>query len=261
MIKKVFTMIVIVLWYGAAFAAHPLITDDTGSQGKGKLLIEMNSKFTHNKETEDDVIIKETGGEVAAILSYGIADSADVVIGLPYQWSRVKEDGDITFDEEGVSDISLEIKWRFFERDGLSLALKPGLTLPTGDEEKGLCNGRTSYGLTLITTKEIEPWAFHLNVAYTHNEYKLEEDEDANRKNIWHASLATEVEVVKNLRLVANTGMERNADKESHTHPAFILGGLIYSVSEGLDVDFGVKAGINKSETDYTILAGLARRF
>ncbi|MDP3297631.1 MAG: transporter [Thermodesulfovibrionia bacterium] len=261
MIKKVFTMIVIVLWYGAAFAAHPLITDDTGSQGKGKLLIEMNSEFTHNKETEEDVIIKETGGEVAAILSYGITDNADIVLGLPYQWSKTKEDGETTSDEDGVSDMSLEIKWRFFEKEGLSLALKPGLTLPTGDEEKGLGNGRASYGLNFITTKEVKPWAFHLNVAYTHNEYKLEADKDANRKDIWHVSLATEVEVVKNLRLVANAGMERNANKELHTHPAFILGGFIYSVSERLDVDFGVKAGINKSETDYTILAGLARRF
>jgi outer membrane protein assembly factor BamA len=261
MIKKVFTMIVIVLWYGAAFGAHPLITDDTGSQGRGKFSIEMNSEFTHDKETEADIIVKETGGELAAILSYGITDNTDVVIGLPYQWSRVKEDGEITSDEDGISDMSLEVKWRFFEGDGLSLAVKPGITLPIGDEEKGLGNGRTSYGVALITTREIEPWAFHLNLGYTRNEYKLKENKEANRKDIWHVSLAAEAEVAKDLRLVANTGMERNADRESHTHPAFILGGLIYSVSEGLDLDFGIKAGINKSETDYTLLAGIARRF
>lgn len=261
MIKKIFTMIVVVLWYGTAFGAHPLITDDTGSQGRGKFSIEMNSEFAYDKEREDYVTVKETGGELAAILSYGITDNTDVVIGLPYHWSKVKEDGDMTSDEDGISDMSLEVKWRFFEGDGLSLALKPGFTLPTGDEEKGLGNGRASYGLNFITTEEIKPWAFHLNVAYTHNEYKLEEDRDANRKDIWQVSLATEVEVAKNLRLVANTGMERNADKESNTHPAFVLGGLIYSLSEDFDIDAGVKAGLNKPETDYTLLAGIARRF
>lgn len=261
MIKKIFTMIVVVLWYGTAYGAHPLITDDTGTQGGGKFSIEMNTEFTHDRETAAGLIVEETGGEAAAIMSYGISDSADVVIGLPYQWGRVKEDGDITSDEEGISDISLEVKWRFFEREGLSLALKPGLTLPTGDEEKGLDNGRASYGLNFITTEEIKPWVFHLNVAYTHNEYKLEEDRDANRKDIWQVSLATEVEVAKNLRLVANTGMERNADKESNTHPAFVLGGLIYSLSEDFDIDAGVKAGLNKPEADYTLLAGIARRF
>lgn len=261
MIKKVVTMVVVFLWYGTAFASHPLITDDTGSQGRGKFLIEMNSEFIHDRETENGVIVNETSGEVAAILSYGITDNTDAVIGLPYQWSRVKEDGEITSNEDGISDMSLEVKWRFFEGDRLSLAVKPGIALPTGDEKSGLGNGRASYWLTLITTKEMEPWAFHLNAGYTRNEYKLEEDRNTNRADIWHVSLAAEVDVAENLRLVANIGMQRNTDKHSHTHPAFILGGLIYSVSEGLDLDFGVKTGLTKSETDYTILAGLARRF
>lgn len=36
MFKKIFTIALIVLWHGLAFAANPLITDDTGAQGKGK---------------------------------------------------------------------------------------------------------------------------------------------------------------------------------------------------------------------------------
>jgi hypothetical protein len=50
-------------------------------------------------------------------------------------------------------------------------------------------------------------------------------------------------------------------DRHVNTHPAFVLGGLIYSVSENLDVDFGVKGGLNKPEADYSVLAGLAWRF
>lgn len=116
-------------------------------------------------------------------------------------------------------------------------------------------------GLVFITTKEIEPWAFHLNLGYTHNEYKLQADKEANRKGIWHVSLASEVEVVKDLKVVANIGMERNPDKTSNTHPAFILGGIIYSITENFDVDLGVKGGLNKPETDLTILTGIAMRF
>jgi hypothetical protein len=44
-------------------------------------------------------------------------------------------------------------------------------------------------------------------------------------------------------------------------HPAFILGGVIYSITESLDIDFGIKAGLNDVETDYAFLAGLAFRF
>ena len=253
--------VITVFMTGTSFAAHPLITDDTGTQGKGKFQLEVNSEFTYDKETEDGVTTKETGGEVATILSYGLIDNVDIVLGVPYQWKKDKEDSEVTSKEDGISDMSLELKWRFYEKDRLTFALKPGITLPTGDENKGLGNGRASYGLVFITTKDIEPWAFHFNIGYTHNEYKLQADKDANRKGIWHVSLASEVEVVKDLKVVANIGMERNPNKTSNTHPAFILGGIIYSITENFDVDLGVKGGLNKPETDYAILAGIAWRF
>jgi hypothetical protein len=261
MLKTFLAAVFILFASSTSFAAHPLITDDTGTQGKGNFQIELNSEFTTDRETEDDITTKETGGEVATIVSYGLIDNADLVIGLPYQWTKTREDGESTSDEDGIGDMSLEVKWRFFEKDGLGFALKPALVLPTGDEEKGLGNGKASYGLMFITTKEIAPWAFHLNLGYTHNEYKLEEDEDVNRKDLWHASLASSVEVSKDLQLVANIGVERNSDKTSNTHPAFVLGGLIYAVTENFDVDFGIKGGLNRPETDLIFLAGMAIRF
>ncbi len=238
------------------YAAHPLITDDTGTQGKGKFQLEINSEFVYDKESEGGITFKATGGEIAAIFSYGITDNIDIVLGLPYQWFKVKEDGSVIAKENGISDISLEMKWRFFEKDSLSFALKPGVTLPTGDENKGLGGGKATYSVFFISTKEIEPFAFHLNAGYIRNENKHDE-----RKNLWHASLAAETEVVKNLKAVANIGIERNPDKSSNTHPAFILGGLIYSITENFDIDFGIKGGLNKPETDLTFLAGVALRF
>lgn len=244
-----------------SFAAHPLITDDTGTQGKGKFQIELNSEFSINKETENGITTKERGGEVALIMSYGIIENMDIVFSIPYVWTKTEIDGDADSDVDGVSDISLELKWRFFEKDGLGFALKPALILPTGDEEKGLGNGKASYGLMFITTKEIETWAFHLNLGLMHNEYKLEADRDENKQDIWHASLAFQAEVVKDLNIVANIGIEINSDKTSNTHPAFVLGGLIYSVSENFDIDIGIKGGLNKPEADLTFLAGMAVRF
>jgi hypothetical protein len=247
--------------FTVSFASHPLITDDTGTQGKGKFQLEINGETGYEKEKEDGTTIKETSSEVAVAFSYGALDNLDVVVGLPYQWNTAREDSEVISDEDGISDISLEVKWRFYEADGLGLALKPGISLPTGNEDKCLGNGKVSYGLTLITTKEADPWVFHLNLAIAHNDYKLEDDRDANRKDIWHASLASEVQAVKDLKLVANIGIEKNPDKSSSTDPAFILGGLIYSVSANFDVDFGVKFGLNKPETDRTLLAGMAVRF
>ena len=47
-----------------------------------------------------------------------------------------------------------------FDKEGLSFDLKPGITLPTGDENKGLGNGRASYSLNLITTKKLSRGLF-----------------------------------------------------------------------------------------------------
>ena len=262
MVKRIFLAAVFVISLaGTGFAAHPLITDDAGTQGKGRFLLEVNSEFGYDKERAEEVTTKETGVEVAGLLTYGLTENVDIVLGLPYQWTKTKEDGETVSDVDGVTDLSLEAKWRFYENDGFSFALKPGFTLPTGNERKGLGNGRPSYALTFITTKEIEPWAIHLNLSYFHNEYRLREDKAANRRGIWHVSLAGELEVIENLKAVANIGVERNSDKESNRHPAFILGGIIYSISENVDIDFGLKKALNKPETDYAILLGMALRF
>jgi len=250
-----------ILWAGAAHAAHPLITDDAGTQGRGNSQLELNGEFSRDEEAVDGVWVEETASEVAAILSYGVADNADIVLGVPYQRVTVEEDGVEASDEDAISDVSVEFKWRFYEKDGLGFAIKPGITLPTGDEERGLGNGRASYSLMFIATKEAGPWAFHLNAGYMRNEYRLAEDEEANREDLWHLSLASEYGATESLSLVANIGVERNPDRASDTHPAFILGGIIYSVSEALDVDFGVKAGLNDPEADITFLTGLAARF
>jgi hypothetical protein len=262
--KRIFAVVLLIGFMltitmaGTAFAAHPLITDDTGTQGTGKTQLELTGEY--GIEKEGGVTTKSLEAPITPFLSYGITDIMDLVVGLPYQ--RVEtEEGGTSSTVRGISDASIELKWRFYERDGLSFAVKPGLSLPTGDENKGLGNGKTSYHAYLITTKDMAPWAFHFNVGYIRNEYKLQADEDANRKDLWHVSLASQVEVAKDLTVVANIGMERNPDKTSDTDPAFILGGFIYAVTNSLDVDFGVKGGLNKPETDYSYIAGITWRF
>jgi len=238
-------------------AAHPLITDDTGTQGKGKYQIEFIGEYGH--DSKEGVTTNSILFPTIPVLSYGIADTVDLAIGIPYHCIETRQDG-LKASERGISDVSLQLKWRFYEKNGLSFTVKPGVTFPTGDENKGLGSGKASYSAYFIMTKEMTPWAFHFNVGYLRNEYKLLPDEDMNRKDLWHVSLASQVEVVKNVKIVVNIGTQRNSDKTSNNNPAFVLGGLIYSVKDNIDLDFGVKGGLNKPETDITYLAGITWR-
>lgn len=239
-----------------AEAYHPLITDDTGTQGKGKSQVEVQAEFTKDRSDSDGVVNKSKGSLFTAVYSYGLTENLDIIFGMPYQFNRSYEDGALTEKHSGISDISLEMKWRFYEKDGFSLALKPFVTLPTGDDDKGLGSGRSTYGSYLIVTQEFKSLDFHVNLGYIRNENKLDE-----KKNLWHASAAAGVEVIKDLKLVANIGIERNPDTEVLTNPAFVLGGIVYAVSETLDISAGLKKSLNSPETDTSVLVGLTWRF
>jgi hypothetical protein len=249
--KLLFILVFTFILSGTSYAAHPLVTDDTGTQGKGKFQLELDGE--HSRKSEDGV--KGNMTQITPILTYGIVDNVDIILGIPYQRWTMK-DVDDRISEDGFSDDSLDLKWRFYENDGWGLALKTGITLPAGDADKGLGTGRVMYRLFFITTKELKPWAFHVNLGYMRNDNSAHD-----RKNLWHASIAVEVQVVKDLRAVANIGIQRNPDVDDTMHPAFILGGLIYSLSEHLDLDVGIKGGLNRAEDDITYLAGLTWKF
>lgn len=255
--RLILSMVGFFLMATSVFAGHPLVTDDTGTQGKGKGQVEVGLSYFYDKDKVDELTtLKSDGGDVGVGVTIGLIDTLDVVVGVPYAWYSLEENDSRIGRESGISDISFDVKWRFFEKNGWSLALKPGLSLPTGDEDKGLGAGRTSYRLFLIGTKEFESFALHVNGGYIRNENNYEE-----RQDIWHASVAAEVEVIKDMKLMANAGMERNPDPSSDNHPAFALGGISYDVSEKITLDAGVKYGLTATETDWTVLSGLTIRF
>lgn len=239
-----------------SWAAHPLITDDTGTQGQGKFQLELNGQYDWDKEDVEGVSVKTYGGEAAATLSYGIAENVDLVLSLPYLWGKAEENDVKVYDEDGIGDAVLETKMRFLEKNGFSMALKPGIIFPTGDDEKDLGTGQLGGQIFLIASRELGSWAFHANLGYIRNENDADE-----HKDIWHASLAATWEVIKDLTLVANVGIEQNSDDEASDDPAFLIGGVIYSITENFDVDLGVKCGLDSTETDISVLAGVALRF
>jgi hypothetical protein len=244
-------LVSIFLVVGTSYAAIPLVTDDTGTQGKGKFQLELFGEYAHDKE--ESVTNKDSA--FSATLTYGIADPVDIILSIPYQ-SWHSDDSSSRTRESGISDLAIETKWRFYEKDGFSIALKPGFTIPTGDQEKDLGNGKMTCYIYVIASKEMNPWSFHLNLAYIRNN-----NSEDDRNNIWHVSLASTVEVVKNLKLVGDIGVESNPERSSSNPPAYILGGLIYSPGENFDIGLGLKGRLTESETDIAVRGGITWRF
>lgn len=243
-------LLISILNLSPLYAYHPLITDDTGTQGKGRYQYEFQLEYGYDREEG----IKTEELSLNNTLTYGLTDNLDIGIGAPYIYWK-EEDGE-SIDESGFSDIELGLKYRFYELKGFKAAIKPSITIPSGDEKRGLGSGRVTGRLFLILDKEFEDFTLFFNAGYIRNENSVDE-----RKNLWHLSLAGEYRIKEELKIVGNIGMEKAPDKTADEELAFLIGGAVYSLSEVFDLSGGIKAGLTKTETDLSLMAGITWRF
>ena len=250
-------------------AANPYVTDDTGTQGAGKWQLELLAESTRHARTADagpgNAHQVRRASTINPVLSYGVLGNLDIALGLNRARQRIIEDGLDIQSAHGAGDSTLELKWRFYERDGLSLALKPGLVLPTGDENQGLGTGRLSWGANFILAREAGSWAFLANVAYTQARYKRPADAEANHAHLWRVSAGFGYALREDLRLAGEAGVRTNAARDDPFLPGrnghFAMLGLIYSPSERIDLDAGIRTSFSRGEIDKAFLLGAALRW
>lgn len=230
-----------------AHAAHPLNTDDTATQGAGQHQLEVNSDRLYQAETKTNV--------GALIYTYGLRSNLDLFVNAPVTASS----------PSGINDVTLGLKWQFFDQHETSAALRADLNLPSGDSAQGLGTGRTSAALTVIGSHAIGRWNTHANIGVAMNRYALITDRDTKRLFVWRASVAALYAVTPHWRLVVDTGISQNSERFNSALPAYVLTGAIYSPSSYLDFDAGLRFGIGckgcADRIDRQIGAGVTWRF
>jgi hypothetical protein len=250
-------------------AAAPYITDDTGTQGAGNWQLELIGEHVHHdSEAQVDGVKVGQRRDVSVlntVLTYGLAETVDLALGLNYLWVRTKENGSTIGSASGISDSVLELKWRFYEADGLSLALKPGLILPTGDTDRGLGTGKVSFGINSILTYEAKPWVWYANVQYVYLRFESGEGAAENERSLWRASGAVAYYLRDDLRLVGEAGVRTNPFRDDPFLPGrngqFAMLGLIYSPSEEADLAIGLRRAVNSGEADWVVTIGATFRW
>jgi hypothetical protein len=251
------------------WAAHPFITDDTGTQGTGNWQLELQAeRGTLDRTANVGGVPVQQESRVTVftpVLTYGVLENLDVALGLNRAKQRTTENGVVVEDSSGTADSMVDIKWRFYESGALSLALKPSFLLPTGDENRGLGTGKASWGVNFIATYEAKPWAFNGNVAYSDVRYKLPQDAADNRADLWRVSAGAAWSVRDDLRLVGEVGIRTNASRNDPYLPGsngqFAMLGAIYSPTDKIDLDVGFRKSLNHAELDWTFLVGATFRW
>lgn len=227
------------LFADAVYGAHPLITEDTGTQGKGGWQLEVNGERNRDRVDEESV----RASQAAVVLSYGFIENADLQVGIPYT------------RHQGKGDAAIDVKWRFWQAGELSFGLKPGITVPTGRDERGLGAGRATWGSLAIFSYEPEAWAFHSHVGYRHNRNTL-----GQRESLKHVSAAMVFKAAPLLRLLVDLSFDTNPDPGSDTTVRQTIYGVIYSLTRDLDLDAGLRRG-NEPAIDRAVMAGLTLRW
>jgi len=251
-----------------AWAAHPFITDDTGTQGAGNWQLELMAQQGRiNRIADAGAGPVELRSRVTAfnpVLTYGFRDTLDIALGGNYLRQKDSQNGaEVT--TSGTADSTLELKWRFYDDNGFSMALKPGLSLPTGDENKGLGSGKTSWAVNFIAAYEAKPWSFMGNVAYARARFELPQDAADNRRDLWRISAGAAYSISEQFRLTGELGSRTNEASADPFLPGrnarFAMLGAIYSPTEKIDLDIGLRKGLNRAEDDTVFLIGATFRW
>lgn len=230
-----------------SWSAHPLVSDDTGTQGPGGNQIELNADWVRDAGS--------TSKLAALTYTRGLTENLDVFADLPRTW------GAPSGEAVGFNDISLGLKWRFFEEGGFSLGIKPVWITSSADENRGLGNGKSSYGLTVMMQIETDEFMWLFNLGTTRNRYKLSADIDSKRSTVNQSSVALLYRLPSGTTMLADLGQADAQDRTEYRKPKFLVIGLIHAVKKDFDIDIGHKRGLNAAESDYQWGAGLTWRF
>jgi len=152
---RVLVTIVLGVSCAAALAGPPFLTDDPEP-------VELH-------HAEINLIAQQTradggrSGSGSAEANLGCAAETQCHVAVPIAFDHPADGA----PQAGLGDIELGVKYRFLDRpdDGWSAAIYPTLDLPTGDDRRGLGNGRAQLLLPLWVQRSSGAWSWDAGIA------------------------------------------------------------------------------------------------
>lgn len=233
---------------GSMHAAHPLISEDAATQGRGAFELEVGNSWSRDDQSRSY--------ELGPQLSYGVTKELDAIV-RP-SWLDVRFlDSDAQARARGAGDTAVDAKWRFWEGQAISLAVRAGVNAPTGNADRGLGAGKATYHALLVGSFTMEPLMVHANLGYTRNRTAPDE-----RRDLYHASTALVWAASGSWRvLLADIALDSNVEHSASTWPAVWRAGVIYTVRKGFDLDIGSQLRLNGAAPAHVVLVGATVRW
>jgi hypothetical protein len=227
-------------------AAHPFVTEDPGTQGAGRLELELGFGAV-----KGDPSIPGRNSVFAPQLSIGVTDDLDLIA----QVLRVQQTPTGEPSVIGQGSTLLDVKWRFKEAADYALGVRAGLDLPAGDGSDGLGSGQLGAHAIGIVSVGFGEYAVYGNAIYVYTR------QPNTRRNLGGFSIALTRPDDRPLRGFIEAATYSNTDPGDSRWPAFARAGAIYTVTSWLDVDAGVQARLNDAAARFGLLVGMTLRW
>jgi hypothetical protein len=140
-----------------AWAGPPFLTDDPEPTETGHWEIYAPLLDAEGSGTNFE-------GSAGVEINYGAAPNVQITLGLPIAYAH-----DSAGTESGMGDVDVSLKYRFYHNEdlGLSIAVFPGLTLPTASNDFGA--GEVTGILPIWFQKDSGPWSVFGGGGYAFN--------------------------------------------------------------------------------------------
>lgn len=216
---------------------RPDFTEAPVTVGQGTLQVEAGG--THQSTGDSSLL---TSGE--GLLRYGLRPRFELRLGLP---SLISGDG----LDSGLSDMSVGVKWNFASLDnGVEVGLVAGMSLPTGADH--LTSDDPNPTVLLVAGMPLgESLSFASQISNT--QFKAGGDWES----FWLATAVLSASLTEQLGAFAELKVESLPELDNryifHT-------GLVYPVSENVQIDVHLGTGLSDISGDEFIGLGFAYR-
>lgn len=208
-----------------------------------------------DRNSEDDAGLDIDLDSVTAQLRWGIRENLEVRIGGPV-YNRVEIGTPIgDFDESGIGDLELGVKWRLADGagGGPAFSLIPSVVLPTGDEEF-----TADDPVAVLNAVVSSPLAAGWSGTGVVGVRSGDSDAEGSYTDLFAGALAGHALPWAGWSGYVEAGW---TEPEAGDGYAQVGGGLLWLLSDDLQLDASLDVGVNDEAPDLRIGAGASVRF
>ena len=248
--------VLLLSWFAMVVSASlcsafpPFRTEDAGTTPQGGFGVEFGNAFTNSDNGKENL--------TTLTLIYGIADWIEADMDFAFLTLRP----DSGKDESGFGDILILSKIKIFGENGTlssnellpGLVVEPSISIPTGDEDKGLGLGETRLGLLLAVEKTF--WGTldgRANLGYF--AIKLDDDYE---DNFFYGFQIDFPFFTERFRLGSELTGVFGSDG---TNPLFSLTGFVFQINDTIGLNGGLEFGLKDAQSSVTGIVGVTFGF